>query len=116
MTLNGSPIITTPDQTGQLVPLLRLPKITSSVALGARGQGGDLKITAARLALDDGARLVAATAGQQLDNGMPSNGGDITLKIAGDVTLQNGSLNRFENPRTRRCRQYCDRCRRACFS
>ena len=92
VTLNGSPIITTPDQTGQLVPLLRLPNITSSVALGARGQGGDLKITAARLALDDGARLVAATAGQQLDNGMPSNGGDITLKIAGDVTLQNGSL------------------------
>ena len=66
--------------------------ISTEVGPEARGQGGNIDITARSLTLRDGAEVDTSTSGGADEQGRPSNAGSITVNVEESLSLERGGL------------------------
>ncbi|MBE9066559.1 filamentous hemagglutinin N-terminal domain-containing protein, partial [Leptolyngbya cf. ectocarpi LEGE 11479] len=91
--LDGNTILNVLDANGNLVPVTRTSFISTSVGASAAGQGGNINVTSTSgsLLLEDGAQFFANTFGQESNEGLPSDAGNITIDVAENISLRSGA-------------------------
>jgi len=84
--------------TNELISLNNQSKISSRVATGATGNGGNISLVGGQLNLSNQSKIIANTDGQSLNQNDLSTAGDIEIDIAGDIILDNDLENiSFDN-------------------